>query len=41
MSGSSGMYKKPLHDELSRYKAWMYAAKLFKESLRDRPNFWM
>jgi hypothetical protein len=41
MSGASGMYKKPLHDELSRYKAWMYAAKLFKESLRDRPNFWM
>jgi hypothetical protein len=41
MSGSSGMYKKPLHEELSRYKAWMYAAKLFKESLRDRPNFWM
>lgn len=41
MSGSAGMYKKPLHDELSRYKAWMYAARLFKESLRDRPNFWM
>ncbi|KAE9376333.1 hypothetical protein N431DRAFT_180202 [Stipitochalara longipes BDJ] len=41
MSGASGMYKKPLHDELSRYKAWMYAAKLFKESLRDRPNLWM
>ena len=41
MSGAAGMYKKPLHEELSRYKAWMYAAKLFKESLRDRPDLWM
>jgi hypothetical protein len=41
MSGANGMYKKVLHDELTRYKAWMYAAKLFRESLRDRPNYWM
>lgn len=41
MSGSTGMYKKPLHEELSRYRAWKYAAKLFRESLRDRPNNWM
>jgi hypothetical protein len=41
MSGASGMYKKQLHDEMTRYRVWKYAAKLFKESLRDRPNFWM
>lgn len=41
MSGSQGMYKKPLHEELSRYKAWKYACALFKRSLADRPNHWM
>jgi hypothetical protein len=41
MSGLGGMYKKPLHDELTRYKAWNYAARLFRESLRDRPMYWM
>ncbi|KAG4437952.1 hypothetical protein IFR05_006576 [Cadophora sp. M221] len=41
MSGSEGMYKKSLHEELSRYRAWNYASALFKESLRDRPSNWM
>jgi hypothetical protein len=41
MSGAGGMYKKALHDELSRYKAWNYAARLFRESLRERPMYWM
>lgn len=41
MSGAGGMYKKPLHEELSRYRAWTYAAQLFREALRDRPNLWM
>jgi len=41
MSGSDGMYKKPLHEELSRYRAWNYALALFKESLRERPSNWM
>ncbi|KUJ07603.1 uncharacterized protein LY89DRAFT_631177 [Mollisia scopiformis] len=41
MSGSTGMYKKPLHEELSRYRAWKYAGRLFRESLRDKPNNWM
>ncbi|CAL3963505.1 unnamed protein product [Diplocarpon coronariae] len=41
MSGPEGMYKKPLHEELTRYRAWNYASRLFKESLRDRPNNWM
>lgn len=41
MSGAAGMYKKQLHDEMTRYRAWKYAAGLFKESLRDRPNYWM
>jgi tetratricopeptide (TPR) repeat protein len=41
MSGSAGMYKKRLHEELTKYRAWKYAAKLFRESLRDRPSQWM
>ncbi|KAJ5047073.1 uncharacterized protein L3040_002916 [Drepanopeziza brunnea f. sp. 'multigermtubi'] len=41
MSGADGMYKKPLHQELTRYRAWNYASVLFKESLRDRPKQWM
>lgn len=41
MSGSDGMYKKPLHEEFSRYRAWNYALALFKESLRERPSNWM
>jgi hypothetical protein len=40
-SGAAGMYKKPLHEEMSRYRAWKYAAKLFRESLKDRPKAWM
>jgi len=41
MSGAQGMYKKPLHEEMSRYKVWKYAAGLFKRSLADRPDYWM
>ncbi|KAF8857800.1 hypothetical protein BDZ45DRAFT_623207 [Acephala macrosclerotiorum] len=41
MSGAAGMYRKPLHEELTRFRAWKYAANLFRESLRDRPNHWM
>lgn len=41
MSGIQGMYKRPLHEELSRYKAWKYAAALFRRSLADRPNYWV
>jgi hypothetical protein len=40
-SGAAGMYKKPLHDEMSRYKLWKYAVSLFKKSCADRPNYWM
>lgn len=35
------MYKKPLHEELSRYKAWKYACHLFNKSLVDKPHFWL
>ena len=41
MSGATGMYKKALHEEMSRYKVWKYAATLFKKSMADRPNYWM
>lgn len=41
MSGQQGMYKKLLHEEMSRYRAWSHASRLFKESLKDRPNKWM
>jgi hypothetical protein len=41
MSGSTGMYKKPLHDEMSRYRVWKYAATLFRKSLAERPKYWM
>ncbi|RFU30319.1 hypothetical protein B7463_g6002, partial [Scytalidium lignicola] len=41
MSGAAGMYKKPLHEELSRFKAWKYASTLFKRALADKPNSWM
>ncbi|TAQ86037.1 hypothetical protein B7494_g5637 [Chlorociboria aeruginascens] len=41
MSGAAGMYKKSLHEEMSRYKVWKYAAALFRRSLKDRPNYWM
>ncbi|TVY55701.1 Histone transcription regulator 3-like protein [Lachnellula cervina] len=41
MSGSAGMYKRPLHDEVTRYKAWKHAARLFRISLAQRPKYWM
>jgi hypothetical protein len=40
-SGSTGMYKKVLHEEMSRYRVWKYAATLFRKSLAKRPNYWM
>lgn len=41
MSGASGMYKKPLHEEMTRYRVWKYAARLFRESRKERPKHWM
>jgi len=41
MSGYMGMYKKSAHEELSRYKAWRFAAGLFKRALAEKPNYWM
>jgi hypothetical protein len=41
MSGYNGMYKKSAHEELSRYKAWRFAAGLFKRALAEKPNYWM
>jgi hypothetical protein len=40
-SGDMGMYKKPAHDELTRYKAWRFAAGLFRRSLAERPSHWL
>lgn len=40
-SGAQGMYKKPLHGEMSRYKLWMYAAHLFQKAMADKTNNWM
>ncbi|ELR06157.1 Histone transcription regulator 3 [Pseudogymnoascus destructans] len=41
MSGPSGMYKKNVHEELTRYKAWRFAAELFKRAIAKKPNNWM
>lgn len=41
MSGSTGMYKKHLHEEMSRYRVWKYAATLFRKSSAERPKHWM
>lgn len=40
-SGSAGMYKKPAHDEISRFQAWKFAARLFQRALAEKPSFWM
>lgn len=40
MSGPSGMYKKSVHEELTRYKAWRFAAELFKRAIAENPNNW-
>jgi hypothetical protein len=41
MSGPAGMYKKNVHEELTRYKAWRFAAELFKRAIAEKPNNWM
>ncbi|KAM3066377.1 Histone transcription regulator 3 [Clarireedia jacksonii] len=41
MSGPAGMYKAMQHEEMSRYKVWKYASRLFRRSLVDRPNYWL
>lgn len=40
-SGTQGMYKKALHEEMTRYKLWKYAAGLFRKAMVDKPNSWM
>ena len=40
-SGSEGMYKKALHEEMTRFKVWRYASTLFRRSLLARPKQWM
>ncbi|TVY82942.1 Histone transcription regulator 3-like protein [Lachnellula suecica] len=40
-SGSLGLYKKRLHEEMSRYRVWKYAATLFRKSLTERPHYWL
>jgi hypothetical protein len=39
-SGEVGMYKQPLHKEMTRYMVWQYACELFRRSLAKNPN-WM
>ncbi|KAI9740884.1 MAG: Histone transcription regulator 3 [Claussenomyces sp. TS43310] len=39
-SGAQGMYKKFAHPEMSRYRAWRYAASLFTRAAVEKPNFW-
>jgi hypothetical protein len=41
MSGSMGMYKRPLHEEMSRYRVWKFAATLFRKAMADKPKYWM
>lgn len=41
MSGAQGMYKKLLHEEMSKFRAFSQAARLFKKALVDSPNKWM
>ncbi|KAI9821387.1 MAG: Histone transcription regulator 3 [Thelocarpon impressellum] len=39
-SGTGMMYKKPLHAELSDFKAWKFASVLFKNALLNKPDSW-
>ncbi|KHJ33278.1 putative transcriptional corepressor of histone genes [Erysiphe necator] len=41
MSGVSGLYKRALHAEMTKYRVWKFAAKLFRASLRERPDNWI
>ncbi|POS83551.1 hypothetical protein EPUL_005749, partial [Erysiphe pulchra] len=41
MSGASGLYKKALHTEMTKYRVWKYSARLFRASLRERPDNWI
>lgn len=40
-SGMQGLYKKPLHEEMSRAQVWRYAARLFRKTISIRPKKWM
>jgi tetratricopeptide (TPR) repeat protein len=40
-SGNQGMYTRPPHAELTRVKAWKFAAGLFRRSLVEQPDSWM
>ncbi|KAG9247599.1 hypothetical protein BJ878DRAFT_161787 [Calycina marina] len=41
MSGSQGMYKMSLHEELTRWNAWRYSAACFRQALKLRPDNWL
>jgi hypothetical protein len=40
-SGEVGMYKQPLHREMTRYMVWHYACELFRRSSAKNPKNWM
>jgi tetratricopeptide (TPR) repeat protein len=40
-SGVRGIYKRPAHPEVTPFKAWRYAAGLFKRAIREAPNNWL
>ncbi|KAH8591579.1 hypothetical protein B0O99DRAFT_744278 [Bisporella sp. PMI_857] len=40
-SGQAGMYKRELHSELTRFKAWKYAATLFRRALENNSDNWI
>jgi hypothetical protein len=40
-SMGNGTYKRTIHDEMTKYKVWKYAAKLFKMAMACQPKNWM
>jgi hypothetical protein len=40
-SGAQGMYKRPQHEEMSRFKLWMYAGHLFGKAMTNETSNWM
>lgn len=36
----NGTFKRIVHDEMTKYKVWKYAARLFKMAMKRQPNNW-
>jgi hypothetical protein len=36
----SGTFKRPIHEQMTTYKVWKFAARLFRMAMKRNPTSW-